>query len=67
MRRAEVLYPKILDMNESNDQETVSKLKKNLTEVKVDVESFIKEHPLAAAGIAARIGFTLAKIFKGKD
>ncbi len=54
-------------MNEQNDQETVKTLKKNLTEAKVEVESFIKEHPLASAGIAALIGFVLARLFKRKD
>lgn len=61
------MYLKIPSMNESNDQERVSTLKKNLSEMREEVESFIKDHPLAAAGIAALIGYTLARLLKGRD
>ena len=54
-------------MNDQNDQDIAGKLKKNLTGAKEELESFIKEHPLASAGIAALIGFVLARLFKGRD
>ena len=66
-RRRDNFYPKICAMNDQNDQDIAGTLKKNLTGAKEELESFIKEHPLASAGIAALIGFVLARLFKGRD
>ncbi len=67
LRHDHVFYSKISDMNDQNNQDTATTLKKNLKGAKEELESFIKEHPLAAAGIAALIGFVLARILKGRD
>ena len=48
-------------------QDSAEIIKTTLTDVKEEVESFIKDHPLAAAGIAALIGYTLARLLKGRD
>lgn len=55
------------NMNDEKKPDSVETIKTSLREVKEEVESFIREHPLASAGIAAFIGFTLARILKGRD
>lgn len=66
-RRRDNFYPKIWAMNDQKDQDTAGTIKKNLSGAKEELESFFKEHPLASAGIAALIGFVLARLFKGRD